>query len=395
MDIAGKADTAPQSPQHMSPTLSVVTPAYNEAENLPVFYERLRQAMERLDVTWEWIVIDDHSRDNTFTVIRSLAKRDTRVRGIRFARNFGAHTALTCGLHKARGACVAALAADLQDPPETIPELVLHWRQGAQIVWAARSQREGESISTLGFSRFYYWLMRNLVGMREMPKTGADFFLLDRRVVDAFAGFREGNVSIFALLTWMGFRQVTIGYHKKPRLHGQSGWNLQKKLKLLVDSIASFSYAPVRWMSYLGFTVAVCGFVYAALVIVNAMRGNPVQGWSSLMVVGLLIGGIQMLMMGVLGEYLWRAFDAARQRPRYIVEAATEPDEKVFQDRRRWQHGRRREDHRGIPASVVQEPVAGIIETTAQSEREERCEGLGIPSSSSAVFADSRNKNGR
>ena len=196
-----------------------------------------------------------------------------------------------------------------------------------QVVWAARGRREGESATTIGFSRLYYWLMRNMVGVKEMPASGADFFLMDRKVVDAFNQFREANLSIFVLLTWMGFRQTTIAYDKKARLHGRSGWNLKKKLKLLVDSVVSFSYVPIRFMSYLGFAVAFSGFAYAGLVIFNALRGNPVEGWSSLIVVVLLVGGIQMVMMGVLGEYLWRALDEARRRPRYIVEGSTDRDE--------------------------------------------------------------------
>ncbi len=239
-------------PARSRPLLSVVTPAFNEAQNLPIFYERLCKTMQSIDMDWEWFVVDDHSHDDTFEFISKLAQRDLRVRGLRFSRNFGAHTALTCGLHNARGDCVAALAADLQDPPEFIPQLLAEWRKGLQVVWAARQQREGETTATVGSSRFYYWVMRNVVGMKEMPATGADFFLLDRKVADAFSHFGEANVSILALITWMGFRQSVIPYDKEARLHGRSGWDLKKKLKLVVDSVTSFSYLPIRFMSYLG-----------------------------------------------------------------------------------------------------------------------------------------------
>ncbi len=310
-------------PQAARPLVSVVTPAYNEAENLFLLYDRLRATMDALAVDWEWVVVDDHSADATFAVIARLAERDPRVRGLRFARNFGAHTALTCGLHHARGDCVAALAADLQDPPEVIPELLEHWRAGVQVVWAARHRREGEKATTVGFSRLYYWVMRTVVGMKEMPATGADFFLIDRAVVDAFARFNESNASILALLTWMGFRQATISYDKEARLHGRSGWSLKKKLKLVVDSVTSFSYVPIRFMSYLGFGVGFAGFLYAGWVVINFVKGAPIEGWSSLIIVVLLVGGVQMVMMGVLGEYLWRALDESRRRPRYLIEAAT------------------------------------------------------------------------
>jgi dolichol-phosphate mannosyltransferase len=306
------------------PLLSVVTPAYNESPNLPVLYERLVHVLAGLSVAWEWIVVDDHSRDGSFETVAAIAQRDRRVAAIRLARNSGSHTAITCGLHHASGECAVVLAADLQDPPETLPALLEQWQAGAQMVWAVRALREGETASTVGFARLYYLIMRRLVGIQELPATGADFFLLDRRVLDAFRQFHESNVSIPALLTWMGFRQATITYDKQARLHGESGWNLSKKLKLVVDSITSFSYLPIRLMSIVGFVVAIVGFLYAGLVTVNALAGRPPEGWASLMVVVLVVGGIQMLMMGVLGEYVWRALDEARSRPGYLIERMTE-----------------------------------------------------------------------
>ena len=306
------------------PVLSIITPAYNEAENLPRLYERLVTTLRACELEWEWIIIDDHSADATFAVISELVESDDRIRGFRFSRNFGAHKAITFGMHQATGACAAIMAADLQDPPETLPELLAQWRAGNQVVWAVRAQREGEKVSTVGFARIYYWLMRHVVGMSEMPATGADFFLIDRRVIEALSEFNENNTSLMALITWMGFRQSKIYYNKQARLHGSSGWNLEKKIKLVVDSVTSFTYLPIRLMSYLGVVVAILGFLYAILVIVNAIAGRPAEGWSSLMVVVLVVGGMQMLMMGVLGEYLWRALDEARQRPRFIIEADTE-----------------------------------------------------------------------
>jgi len=308
-------------PKETRSLLSVITPAYNEAASLPLLYERLSQVLTGLNMGWEWIIVDDHSKDDTFAVLTGIAQQDKRVRVIRLARNSGSHTAITCGLHRAAGDCAVVLAADLQDPPETLPALLAQWQAGAQVVWAVRAQREGEAASTVGFARLYYLIMRHLVGMQEMPASGADFFLLDRRVLEAFRQFRESNVSILALITWMGFRQASLTYDKRPRLHGRSGWNLEKRLKLVLDSVTSFSYLPLRLISYVGFIVAMAGFLYAALVIFNALFGRPVQGWTSLMVVVLVIGGVQMLMMGMLGEYLWRALDESRQRPRYMVEA--------------------------------------------------------------------------
>ena len=294
--------------------LSVVTPAFNEAGNLPVVHQRLAAVLAGLE--WEWIVVDDHSSDGTFGVVTAMVEQDPRVRGFRLARNSGSHTAIACGLDYARGEAAVVLAADLQDPPEAMPELLAHWRDGAQVVWAAR---ESAPLA----SKAYYLAMRKITGMEGMPAAGADFFLVDRAVIEAFRLFREQHTSIFALIAWMGFRQSTVGYGKGPRLQGKSGWTLAKKAALLIDSITAFTSAPIRLMTYVGLVTAMLGFLYAAFVFVLALRGNPVQGWASLMVVVLVVGGIQMLMMGVLGEYVWRALDETRRRPRYLIEEST------------------------------------------------------------------------
>lgn len=306
-----------------TPTISVVTAAYNEAANLPVLYQRLLRIFDDIETSWEWIVVDDHSKDATFGVVREIAANDSRVRCIRLARNSGSHLALTCGLTLSRGQCAVLLAADLQDPPETMPALLEKWRSGAQVVWAVRALREGERASKLLFARSYYWIMRRIVGLPEMPPTGADFFLMDRRVIDAFCQFQESNISMLGLITWMGFRQDRIDYVKHARLHGASGWNLRKKLKLVVDSVTSFTYLPIRIMSYSGFCLALLGFLYAAATVYRSFSGIPVQGWASLMVVVLVVGGFQILLMGVLGEYIWRALDESRHRPRFLIEDTT------------------------------------------------------------------------
>jgi dolichol-phosphate mannosyltransferase len=321
-----QADSTRQAQTRVNgrPFVSVVTPAYNEARNLPVLFERLSKVMKSMELEWEWIVVDDHSSDDTFRMLSELSQEHLQIRGFRLARNFGSHSAIACGMQRANGDCVVLMAADLQDPPETLSDLIREWQSGNQVIWAVRIRREGEKARTLGFSRLYYWIMRHVVGMHEMPATGADFCLMDRRVVSALHQFSETNASVFALITWMGFRQKAIPYVKQARLHGRSGWNLEKKLKLAVDSVTSFTYVPIRLMSYLGFLVAVIGFFYAVFVVFNALHGHPPQGWTSLMVVVLVIGGIQMLMMGVLGEYLWRALDESRHRPKYLIEATTE-----------------------------------------------------------------------
>jgi dolichol-phosphate mannosyltransferase len=304
--------------------LSVITPAYNEAENLPDLYKRLKVVLEALSCHWEWIVVDDHSDDSTFGEARRLAEIDCRVRVFRLSRNCGSHTSIICGLEQARGHCAVVMAADLQDPPELIPALLERWRGGGQVVWAVRSARPKEARSTLFFSRLYYWLMRNGAGFRTMPPTGADFFLIDRQVIAGLRSCDERNVSIFALIAWLGFRQDYVQYEKDARQRGSSGWTLGKKIKLVIDSLTAFSYIPIRAIAVLGVLVACSGLAYAFFVIFNAFVGVPATGWSSLMVVVLIMGGGQMCMLGVLGEYLWRALDESRHRPRYIVEEAVD-----------------------------------------------------------------------
>ena len=302
--------------------LSVVTPAYREARNLPVMYERLKAVCDGLDIEWEWVVVDDHSPDDTFGIIHDLSERDGRVRGMRLSRNFGSHAAISCGMSASLGDAVVIMAGDLQDPPETIPDLLQKWHEGAQTVWAVRAKREGETASTLAFSRLYYWLMRHVAGLKDTPAMGADFFLMDRVAVDAFGQFGERNVSIVALVQWMGFQQTHIEYVKEARLHGVSGWSLSKKIKLVIDSMTSFSYLPIRAMSTIGVGVALFGFLYALYVLLAALVERSVPGYPSLMVALLILSGLQMVMLGVLGEYMWRNYDEARRRPRWLVERA-------------------------------------------------------------------------
>ena len=300
--------------------LSVFTPAFNEAENLPALYERLVQAMTALGMDWEWVIVDDHSRDETFATIEALARRDPRVRGIRLARNSGSHTAITCGLHHVRGDVAVMLAADLQDPPQTLGTMVDRWQRGAQVVWAARRAQPGERAHA-GFASFYYWIMRHAVGMKEMPARGADFFLLDRVVIDAFKQFPERNVSVLALITWLGFRQEYIEYDKQPRAAGRSGWTMAKKLKLVVDSITSFSDLPIRLCTYGGLTL----MASAGVVLLASLAMLPSLGAGILFILAVVLGlgGLQLVALGFVGEYVWRGLDEARRRPAYLIEAVT------------------------------------------------------------------------
>jgi dolichol-phosphate mannosyltransferase len=296
--------------------ISVITPAFNEAMNLDAVHARLRDTMDRLGVAWEWLIVDDHSRDDTFAVVERLARLDGRIRGVRLARNCGSHIAIACGLDHARGDAAVLLVADLQDPPETFGAMIGAWRDGAQVVWAVRRSYPGQRAAA-GFSAVYYWIMRAVVGLTELP-AGTDFFLIDRAVIDACRRCPERHVSIFALIASLGFRPARIDYDKQPRAAGRSGWTLQRKITLVVDSVTAFSELPIRACTYTGLGLIVLGVLTAVpglFVVLDGGRGL----WLLLAVIAGLTG-LQLTALGIVGEYVWRALDEARRRPRYLIE---------------------------------------------------------------------------
>ncbi len=298
---------------------SALLPCFNEAENLRPVYQRLAKMAAEIGGDWEFLFIDDHSTDRTPDVLAELAQADARVKSVRFARNFGSHAAIAAGLAHSSGDAAVILAADGQDPPEDVPRMIAKWKEGFRVVWAVRAARE-DAFLVKAASRLYWGLMKR-IALPNSPPAGADMLLVDRAVIDVVNQVRERNTSILGVILWTGFEQAFIEYTKQARLSGSTKWTLAKKLKLAVDSVVSFSYAPIRWMSALGFATAVLGFFYLALVLVRAIviRELP-QGWSSLMAVVLLTSGVQMMMLGMLGEYLWRTLDETRSRPRYLVD---------------------------------------------------------------------------
>ena len=303
--------------------ISLIIPAYNEAENLKPLYTRLVSVFKKIDKeSFEIIFIDDCSTDSTPAILQEMAQRDERVEIIRFSRNCGSHAAVAGGLQFCRGDAAVMIAADLQDPPEIIADLISEWEKGFRVVWAVRKHRKGEHFVNRAFSRLFYFLMNNLTDIRQAA-TGADVFLVDRKVMEAFKQSPEKNTSIYMFIAWLGFSQTNIEYTKEKRHSGKSKWGLSKRLKLFFDSLISFSYVPLRMMSLIGSIAAFVGLCYGMLVLFNALCGTPIQGWSSLMIVILLLGGFQMAMMGMLGEYLWRTYDEARGRPRYVIEKNT------------------------------------------------------------------------
>ena len=303
--------------------ISIIIPAYNEEDNLSILYERLVSVTAKnAQYKFEFIFVDDCSQDKTPVILQDIALTDDRVKSIRFARNCGSHAAVAAGLHFCRGDVAIMLAADLQDPPEIIPQLLMEWEKGFKIVWGVRDKREGENLFTIACSRFFYFLMNRLTNVSQ-PPTGADVFLIDRQVIEAFKQAPEKNTSVCMLIAWLGYPQTHITYVKEARHAGVSKWTTSKRLKLFFDSLISFSYVPLRFMSLMGAISAFLGLLYSLVIFINAFRGIPVQGWATLMIVVLLLGGFQMAMMGMLGEYLWRTYDETRGRPRYVIEKNT------------------------------------------------------------------------
>jgi glycosyltransferase involved in cell wall biosynthesis len=301
-------------------TVSIVIPVYNEGEGLCLLAQRLKICLGGLDTSWEALLIDDHSTDSSPSLIKEICAEEPRFRSLRLARNSGSHVAVLAGLEHARGDCAVFLAADLQDPPELIEKMLELWRQGHQVVWAVRDGRERIPLIDRVTAKTFYWLL-NRLGDVAVPPDGADFALVDRRIIRALGQSVGANPNILAEIARLGFSQAQLPYVKEARRFGNTKWNLRKKLKMFADSLVSFSYAPLRAMSYLGICLSIAGFAWALVVLIGRiMNRQPVSGYASLMVVTLIIGGFQMIMLGVLGEYLWRTLDEARHRPKYLIE---------------------------------------------------------------------------
>jgi polyisoprenyl-phosphate glycosyltransferase len=306
--------------------LSIVIPVFNEQESLPHLRPRLDQLLQLLaaDMDCEVWLVDDHSSDDTPRLLREICEADSRYHYIRLAANSGSHVAILAGLQQTRGDCATMLAADLQDPPELIPQLLEKWREGYQIVWGVRAAREGISRRELFFAQMTYRLL-NAVSVTKLPPTGADYSLLDRAVIQALLASVGANPSLAMDIARLGFRQVQIPYVKEERRYGVSKWNLRKKLNAFADAFVTSSVVPLRFASYIGMVASVIGFLYAlVIVLLRLLNVVAVEGWAALMVVVLVFGGVQMVMLGIIGEYLWRTLEHARKRPLYFIEDSSE-----------------------------------------------------------------------
>lgn len=307
------------------PEVSVVVPVYFNEGSLEILYGRIRATMEKVQVAgWDITFVDDGSRDGSRGVLHKLRGQHPNVRVLELSRNFGSMAAITAGLFQTTGRCVAVISADLQDPPELLGEMVESWRQGTKVVLAAREARSDPFLSRM-FSAAFYRLFRFFVN-KDMPSGGFDFFVIDQQVSGLLTRYHEKNSSIPAALLWLGFERKIFFYTRAERIHGQSMWTFTKKFKYMYDSILSFSYIPLRVMSALGALGIVLALGYALFVVwYRLQHPEEPSGWASLMVVTLLFSGLVLASVGVVGEYVWRTFDAARPRPLFIVERQLDP----------------------------------------------------------------------
>lgn len=301
--------------------LSVVIPAYNEAENISFAIRDVQQAISALrDVNdFEIIVVDDHSSDQTYEEV--VKSGEARAKCIRLSRRSGSHVAIRAGISHATGDAVLCVSADGQDDPSVLPKMIEKWKSGQHVVWAMRNKRE-EPWSYKLVALMFYLSLRLLTDktLNQIDFSNADFFLLDRRIVDAVTSCSERNTSLFGLLAWVGYNHGTVHYDRKQRARGKSKWNFRTRLGLAIDWIVAFSGLPLRLISLLGFVVALLGFLYAGFVVVNAYIGHPPPGWSETVILLLVLSGFQMLISGVIGEYIWKNLDEARRRPLFFVE---------------------------------------------------------------------------
>ena len=308
------------------PTFSVVVPCYNEALGLSEFHQRLSAVMNKIGRSWEVVYVNDGSADATLACMEALQAADPHVGLINLSRNFGKEIALTAGLDHAHGEAIIVIDADLQDPPEVIPELVAVWDEGIDMVYAQRRAREGETWLKKFTAEQFYRFMQRLGGVRLPPNTG-DFRLLSRRSLDALLQLRETHRFMKGLFAWVGFPSQAVLYDRAPRHAGSSSWNYWRLWNLAVEGITGFTLMPLKIATYLGLAVAVFALGFGGQLIVRTLLfGNQVPGYPSLMAVVLFLGGVQLMTLGVIGEYLGRVFNETKQRPLYLLER-TRPSE--------------------------------------------------------------------
>jgi len=305
---------------------SVIAPIFNEAGNIPELYRRVKETLEQTGESWELLMIDDGSTDDSTDEIRQLASQDDHIRPIIFARNFGHQIAVTAGLDYSRGQAVVIIDSDLQDPPEVILEMIARWKEGFEVVYAQRSEREGETWFKLLTANIFYRLIYRITDVKIPMDTG-DFRLMDRKVVEVMKQMRERHRFLRGMSSWVGFKQTGVTYKRAARFSGETKYPLKKMVKFASDAITSFSYFPLQLAMYLGFISAGLSIIAIPVVIILRMVGeHAFLGQATTLIAVLFLGGVQLISLGILGEYIGRLYDEAKGRPLYIVREAPPKD---------------------------------------------------------------------
>ena len=300
--------------------ISIIVPAYNEAEVLPEFHRRLSAVLDNLSISSQVVYVNDGSTDETLLIIEGIREVDSRVALIDLSRNFGKEIALTAGLDYASGEAAIVIDSDLQDPPELIPELIRVWHEGYDVVYAQRVERKGESWLKKYTAAKFYVLMQNF-GRVTIPKDTGDFRLLSRRAIDAIGKLHEQHRFMKGLFAWIGYPQKSVPYNRDARFAGTTKWNYWELWNFAVEGITSFTTAPLRFSTYIGALTATAAFMYGIYIIIKTLYyGSSLPGYPSLMVVILFLGGVQLIVLGIIGEYLGRTFSEVKNRPLYLVQ---------------------------------------------------------------------------
>ena len=303
-------------------TLSIIVPIFNEEAVIPELYRRVTDVMEGIDVNWEMVCVNDGSRDRSVQMLLELRRADPRIKLVDFSRNFGHQIAITAGLDYAEGDAVVIIDADLQDPPEVIAEMLARWREGYEVVYAVRSDRQGESFFKLWTANAFYRLLRAITDV-DIPLDAGDFRLMDRQVVRTMRSLRENHRFMRGLSSWVGYKQIGVEYQRAERFAGETKYPLRKMLRLTTDAITSFSYVPLRMATWFGFSLAFISLIGVAITVGLRLSGNNAfYGQATTLVAVLFLGGIQLIFLGILGEYLGRIYDEVKGRPLYIVARA-------------------------------------------------------------------------
>jgi dolichol-phosphate mannosyltransferase len=301
------------------PTYTIIAPIYNEIDNIEMLYARVSEVMDQTGEPWEFVLVDDGSRDGSTQAILDLQARDDRIVPVIFARNFGHQIAVTAGLDYSKGEAVVIIDADLQDPPEVILDLISKWKEGYEVVYAQRSKREGETWFKLITASAFYRLIQRITDV-NLPMDTGDFRLLDRAVVDVMGTMREKHRFLRGMSVWVGFRQIGVEYERAERFAGETKYPLKKMLRLAGDAITGFSYLPLQLATYLGLATFGIGLVAMIILIILRLSGSSfLSGQALTLIVVLFLGGVQLIVFGLLGEYIGRLYDEARGRPLYIV----------------------------------------------------------------------------